>query len=240
MTRYQALKISLSKEEKQLINSILEKIRKEDKKKNKKALLISSREFAKLLNQKERVLIQKILQIDPRQYGFEGRYLGVQTIPKDLVAIRHQKYKLKDKTKTIKTQYLPRHTYLAYKKLNSVLVRDTGRKLLIESGYRSSAYQLITFLWYLRFYKFSFFKTIKRVALPGYSEHCLSRMPAIDFITLNGIPTEEKLLAFAKTKEYQWLLKNAEKFCFYQSYSKNNKAGIIYEPWHWQFRKKAL
>lgn len=158
-------------------------------------------------------------------------------MPKNLVAIRNQKYKLEKKIENISDQYLPKPVYLAYKNLNSILFKETKKKLLIDSGYRSPAYQIITFLWYLKFHKFDFLKTVKRVAIHGYSEYGFPKEQDVDFITLDGVPTNEKPLEFSKTAEYKWLLKNANNFCFYQSYPCGNKLGVMFEPWHWQYRK---
>jgi len=221
--------------DKELIVSILEKIEKE--KKNSEVRIISFDSLFDLLKKDEKILVEKFRDINPLVYGFKGRYFGIQNVPKNLVAIRNQKYKSKDKVEKIETQYLPKPVFEAYKKLNSALYRATKKKLLVDSGYRSPAYQIITFLWYLNFHKFNFSKTIKRVAIPGYSEHGFPRGQAVDFITDEGIPSDEKPLDFAKTIEYKWLLENANKFRFYQSYPRNNKLGVMFEPWHWQFRK---
>ena len=228
-------KFSISSKDKKLIVSILEKI--ENKKKNSEVRIIDFNPLFKILDKEEKILVEKFRDINPLIYGFKGRYLGIQNVPKNIIAIRNQKYKSKDKIEKIEIQYLPNPVFVAYKKLNSALYKDTKKKLLIDSGYRSPAYQIITFLWYLNFHKFNFSKTIKRVAIPGYSEHGFPKGQAVDFITTGGIPSDERPLDFAKTIEYKWLLKNANKFGFYQSYPRNNKLGLMFEPWHWQFRK---
>jgi LAS superfamily LD-carboxypeptidase LdcB len=101
------------------------------------------------------------------------------------------------------------------------------------SGYRSPAYQIFVFLWYLKFYKFNFPQTIKRAAIPGYSEHGFPERQAIDFITEDGSPSEKNPSDFEKTVEYRWLRKNADKFNFYETNPKNNNLGTMFEPWHW-------
>lgn len=68
----------------------------------------------------------------------------------------------------------------------------------------------------------------------GYSEHQLGT--TIDFTTSKiGSAT----LDFAKTKEYEWLLKNAYKHGFILSYPEDNPS-YIFEPWHWRFVGVAL
>lgn len=203
-------KFSLSHQERKIITSVLKRV--ENEKKNSEVRIISFDFLFKLLNKDEEILVRKFRDINPLAYGFKGCYLGIQKVPNNLVAIHNQKYKSKEKTKKIEIQYLPRPVYLAYKKLNIALHQETQKKLLVSSGYRSLAYQVVIFLWYLNFYKFNFQKTIKRVAISGYSEHGFPKGQAVDFITLDGIPTDEKPLNFAKTIEYKWLLKNADKF----------------------------
>lgn len=228
-------KFSVSPKDKELGASILKKIEKENK--NGEAKIIDFDSFFKLLNKDEKILVERFRDINPKIYGFKGPYLGIQGVPKNLVAISNQKYKLKNKIKKIETQYLPKPVFAAYKKLNDAIYKDIGKKLLVESGYRSPAYQIVTFFYFFYFYKFNFLKTIKRVAIPGYSEHGFPKGQAVDFFTTEGVPSDERPLDFAKTIEYKWLLKNANKFGFYLSYPRNNKLGMMFEPWHWQFRK---
>lgn len=217
-----------------IISSALKKI-EEEKIKNSKFVIVAFNEFYRLLDSEEVNLVKRFLDINPKDYGFKGSFFGIKEVRKNLIPIKDQKYILKNKTVKIEVQYLPRLVYLAYKKLNQQLKEDIERQLLIESGYRSPAYQLYIFLYYLKFHKWNFNKIIKRVALPGYSEHGNSRETALDFITEKGIPTDERPFDFVKTKEYKWLLRNARKFDFYQSYPKNNNLGVIFEPWHWRF-----
>ena len=63
----------------------------------------------------------------------------------------------------------------------------------------------------------------------GYSEHQLGT--TLDFTT----PAVGGTFAgFDKTKEYDWLTKNAWKYGFVISYPKGNTY-YQYEPWHWRF-----
>ncbi len=229
-------KFLVSREDRKLINSILTKI--EIKKRNLETQVMSFSQLFNLLTEDEVALIKRFKNINPRIYGFKGRFLGIQKVPKNLVKIKNQKYKREGKSEKIEAQYLPKPVYLAYKKLNQALHRDIGKRLLIDSGYRSSANQVTSFLWYLNFYKFNFLKTVRRVAIAGYSEHGFSRGQALDFITTNGIPNDERPMDFEKTIEYSWLMKNADKFGFYQSYPRNNGLGIMFEPWHWALKRK--
>jgi hypothetical protein len=216
-------------EEKNLILSVLKKTKTGDFR------VVSFPALFRLLSSDEKLFAKKILKIDPTQYGSKVPYLGISKVPASLVAVKNQKYFYEEKMKKIATQYVPKLVFGAYQELNRALFKETGRKICIESGYRSPAYQLIVFLRYLHFYDFDLKQTIQRSALPGYSEHGFPKRQALDFINQDGIPDDLGLLDFSKTLEYKWLTKNADTFGFFLSYPQNNKLGMIFEPWHWHF-----
>jgi D-alanyl-D-alanine carboxypeptidase len=68
-------------------------------------------------------------------------------------------------------------------------------------------------------------------ARPGYSEHHTGK--AIDLTTPGFLTLEEE---FEKSEAFKWLMKNGNNFGFHLSYPRDNKYGIIYEPWHWRFK----
>ena len=71
---------------------------------------------------------------------------------------------------------------------------------------------------------------LKENKLPGLSEHHSGN--AIDIIS-----NSYKLsLEFENSLAYAWLVKNAYKYGFHLTYPKNNKQGIMFEPWHWYFK----
>ena len=199
--------------------------------------IVSFTEISKHLNKKEINLIRKFLELDPRRFGFRGEFFGINGSPANLVPIMGQKYKVKGNEKIIKTQYLPTPIWLAYWKMNEAFCGETGRKLLINSGYRSPACQVLTFFHYLKLHEFDFAKTMAGVALPGYSEHGNPENQAIDFMTVDGIPSDKTPNGFEKTNEFRWLTKHGRKFGFVMSYPPNNNYGIKFEPWHWRYEK---
>lgn len=67
-------------------------------------------------------------------------------------------------------------------------------------------------------------------AVPGYSEHHSGR--AIDLGTPGCAPLDE---AFEHTPAFAWLQRHADTFGFRLSYPRDNRHGVIYEPWHWCF-----
>ena len=62
----------------------------------------------------------------------------------------------------------------------------------------------------------------------GYSEHHTGR--AIDLGT-PGYPVLEQ--EFDQSDAFTCLEKNGRQFGFRMSYPRNNRHGIVYEPWHW-------
>ena len=65
--------------------------------------------------------------------------------------------------------------------MNDRMFKEIGRKVLVTSGYRSPAYQLL-FAYYLDMYDFDIQKTDEKSRTsPGYSEHSVADYVAIDF-----------------------------------------------------------
>jgi D-alanyl-D-alanine carboxypeptidase len=95
-----------------------------------------------------------------------------------------------------------------------------GLCLKIISSHRTFAYQQ---------YLYDSIKDKTRVALPGSSEHELGT--AVDFISCT-----DETADFATLPEYQWLKDNASSYGFTESYTKDNSAGFMYEPWHWNYK----
>jgi len=222
--------------DKDIIISILARIKKKTGTQGVKT--ISFPRLFKILDKREKIFVKKFLKMDPREYGLKNKFLGTPSVPKNLVLIKDQFYVVRRKRRIIEEQYVPRPVYDAYAQLNQALEKETGKKLLINSGYRSPAYQTIIFFEYLKFYGFDVSKTARRVAFPGYGEHCVPQRQALDFVTTEGIPTDERPLDFEKTPEYRWLKKNAHRFGFALSYPRKNPEGMMHEPWHWRFEKK--
>lgn len=209
-----------------------------EKEKNPRASLISFNDLHGLLDNSEKKLIGKVLSVNPKDYGKNFTiFYGIKAVPKNLVAIRNQKYfSAKDKKiKKVKTQFLPGPVFEAFKKLNTALKKDLGRTINVISGYRSPAYQALILSVVLSENKWSVKKTLRRLTLPGCSEHGYPPHQAMDVAPERGI---KRLEDFDKTEEYNWLLKNAHRFGFRLSYPKGNKYGVMFEPWHWRYVKQ--
>lgn len=219
------------------VKSLLEKVESLKSKWKDRIVILKWSDLQSCFSKKEICIFDKLKKIDPSGFGFKGPFLSHEADPSGLVKISGQKYIFEGEEKEIAPQYLSKDVYGALNKMNNAIVNDIDRKLLVDSGYRSSAYQAIVFLWYLDFFKYDLRKTFGRVALPGYSEHgCLKRQ-AIDFLTIDGKPSENNPYDFVETIEYKWLKKRAKDFGFAESYPKDNVWGVVYEPWHWSFSK---
>lgn len=225
--------IKFSDFDKKIGDKLFKKIKQDLKKDSNKWPILTFEKLFEILNKKEKQLIEKILTINCKEYDIKLPFLGIESVPKNLIIIENQKYELGKKIEIVRPQYLPKNVFLAYQQLNQVMEKDINRSVNVLSGYRSPAYQSIVYFSNLYLNNWNVKKTLKKSFLPGYSNHGYSKQQAIDFAPKKGI---KNLKNFYKTKEYKWSIKNARKFNFYLSYSKNNKFGIVFEPWHWHYK----
>ncbi len=186
----------------------------------------------------ERNFALRIFSIAPSELGFKGPFYSIDK-PGKLVKL--QSIKLNPGRET-GVQYLPEHVYNDYLKLAEQMKKDLGRKLFVDSGYRSPGRQAYLFFYYLvKSNNFSLRENAKWIAMPGYSEHGHPVNTAIDFTSengINGFSGGQTAADFVKLDEYGWMLENASGFNFYLSYPEGNKYGVAFEPWHWHWEKK--
>ncbi len=206
------------------------------RKKDATAPLMTFRELYQGLGTREQDFLNRVRQIKPSDAEFDStisfKKIDGQTIFK------------KGKPETsekIDAQYLPQNVYDAYEKLMAAMKQDLGKRLWVESGYRSPAYQLYTFLYYTPKHHYSLKETRQWVALPGHSEHGNPKDQAIDFINEEGIDGDsdhqQTAADFEVLPEYQWLQRRAKEFGFELSYPRGSK-NTTFEPWHWRYYKK--
>ena len=114
-------------------------------------------------------------------------------------------------------------------------MRDEAKKdgiyLVFLSGYRSINLQNEIFYSLKSFRNQEAAERARVSAPPGYSEH--STGFAIDIGDANKRETDFET-EFENTDAFKWLIKNAAKFHFKLSFTKDNKY-IDYEPWHWRY-----
>jgi len=207
------------------------------KKKEGKAPLITFDELYAGLGEDEQAFLDRVRSINPRKsFNFQGTHLSESSEGIRFKRIKAQKIRKKGKPEKLDPQYLPKEVWQDYKRLMKAMKKDLGKKLLVESGYRSPAYQLYTFLYYLPKHHYSLVETGHWVALPGYSEHGAPGRQAIDFINEEGINGEDNAEEFERLPEYEWLLRRAKEFGFELSYPRASK-GVTFEPWHWRWTK---
>ncbi len=227
-----------------MVKTLLEKLEPLTKAREKEETLatLTFDELYAPLNEKEAQFLKDFQNLDAKELNVRIPFRGMASGKERLTKITGQKIRYvrveNGDTHEIGVQYLPQNVYERYQDMMAAMEKDLGKRLLIESGYRSSAYQLYLFVFYLSNHKYSIRETVKFVALPGYSEHGAPAYQAIDFINEFGINGEYNTKEFEDLPEYQWLLKHAGEFGFVQSYPKTAQSGITYEPWHWRFEAR--
>ncbi len=199
-------------------------------KKKGQAPLINFEDLYEGLNAEQKAFLEKVRTL--KQGGtFKSPGNSLTRISGQVITVNGER-------EVLDPQYLPRWSYEAYQEMMLQMHKDTGKELLIESGYRSPAYQLYLFIYYLAKHKYSITETRRWVALPGHSEHGDPDRQAIDFISLEGVNGDsdrgQTAADFEKIPEYGWLQKNAGRYGFELSYPKKTPENS-YEPWHWRF-----
>ena len=126
--------------------------------------------------------------------------------------------------------WLHRDAARGWQRLRQQAAAD-GIALDAISGYRSHDYQLGIFAR-KRDRGLGVEDILKVNAAPGYSEHHSGY--ALDIGTPGEPPAEE---SFESTAAFAWLGEHAGRFGFQLSYPRDNPHGIVYEPWHWCWRR---
>ncbi len=170
--------------------------------------------------------------------GATSHYFGEPATPPVLVPVGPQLIMKNNQQLPLDPQYLPHPAFQAYQRMMEAMEADLGRRLRVESGYRSPAYQLYLFLYYLPKHGYSIEETNRFVALPGHSEHGYPPRQAIDFINEQGINGEDHPEEFEALPEYAWLQQHAPAHGFALSYPRDNPHHTAFEPWHWHFEEQ--
>lgn len=222
--------------EKNIINAMLQKFMKL-RAEYQHVRIISFAQLKYALTHNEKNFLEVFLSVNPHIYGFRGERYGMLRVPKELVTIKRESAPGGGRVVTRGVHYLPKEVYGAYRTMNRAMLAGIGRRVFVESGYRSPAYQCILFLEYLAQDNFDMHKTVTRIAFPGYSEHGAPSFQAIDFITEDREHNSTDDPVFEKTKEYHWLCAHAAEYGFALSYPRGNTWGVAFEPWHWHYCK---
>jgi LAS superfamily LD-carboxypeptidase LdcB len=205
------------------------------KKQDGSANLITWEELYGPLTPQQRVFLDGFRALKAETLGATSHHFGDQDVPADLVPVGSQQVLKEGVATPLDPQYLPREALEAYERMMERMKADVGRGLLVESGYRSPAYQLYLFLFYLPKHGYSIRETNRFVALPGYSEHGYPPRQAVDFINEEGINGEDHPEEFEALPEYRWLEASGHEFGFFLSYPRENPHNTAFEPWHWHY-----
>ena len=201
--------------------------------------IVTLDELKALLSTGQQVIVDQIMNLKPQDYGVKTPYAGdLEPVPADLVKVSGQQYTEHGERKTLGEKYVPRHIFEAYVRMNEAFMAGhPNRKLLIQSCYRSPAYQVVVFInWLIEGYHGDIAKTIRHASPPDYSQHTIASKAAIDFKNVDGLPSGHHPEDFRETVEYAWLRRHGGEFSFYESWPEDNESGMRAEPWHWQYR----
>ena len=227
----------LSPEDQVRLHAILETLGPiiDAKKSDGTANLLTWEELYAPLDDGGRAFLDALRTLRGETLGATSHYFGEASGPLDLVAIEPQFIRKDDQQVSLDPQHLPRPAHDAYREMMVAMERDLGTFLRVESGYRSHAYQLYLFLFYMPKHGHSIRETNRFVALPGHSEHGHPPRQAIDFINEHGINGEDHPEEFEALPEYAWLQTHAADFRFFLSYPRDNPHHTAFEPWHWHY-----
>ncbi len=194
--------------------------------------------FFQPLTPEQCYFIDQFRALKAETLGSTSHYFGEAAGHADIVPVGAQTV-LKAGTPTaLDPQFLPCTTLDAYTRMMDAMQTNLSKRLLVESGYRSPAYQLYLFMFYLPKHGHSIKETNRFVALPGYSEHGNPSRQAIDFINEQSVNGEDHPEEFEALPEYRWLQDHAKTFGFFLSYPRNNTDHTAFEPWHWHFESQ--
>ena len=211
----------------------------DQRKKEGTAPLIIFGELYARLTAEQKAFMEEFRAIDPAAVGGSSRRLPPPAPNTRFIQMDRQAALREGKPVLLDTQYLPEPAYEAYARMMGAMEQDLGKSLRVESGYRSPAYQLYLFLFYMPKHDYSVRETNRHVALPGCSEHGSPAFQAIDFITPGGINGEDRPEEFEELQEYGWLNARAKEFGFFLSYPRplasSGPAASAFEPWHWHY-----
>ena len=208
----------------------------DERKKEGTAPLITLEELTARLTSEQKGFLEEFRKIDPAAVGGASRRLPAPAPDTQFIRLDRQVVLREEKPIQVDTQFLPAAAHTAYQRMMEAMERDLGKRLLVESGYRSPAYQLTLFLFYMPKHGYSVRETNRHVALPGCSEHGSPAFQAIDFITPEGINGEDRPEEFEELQEYGWLHARAREFGFFLSYPRGGESA--FEPWHWHYEEQ--
>lgn len=204
------------------------------KKQDGTAILLKWDELYAPLDPEERKFLDDFRSLRGEALGATSHYFG-EFVKMDLAPVGKQSVTKDGQAKPLDPQYLPHPALESYQRMMASMKAELGKQLLVDSGYRSPAYQLYLFIFFMSNHDLSARETNKHVALPGHSEHGNPAQQAIDFINEEGINGEDHPEQFEALPEYAWLMQHANAYGFFLSYPRGNALNTAFEPWHWHY-----
>lgn len=193
------------------------------------------------LNWYQKLFANRIFSINPNELGFKGPFYSTEK-PKNLVKVESVKLGGDESARETGIVYCPPESYKDYLAMMKSMEEQIGKRLYIDSGYRSPGRQAYLVFYYLATSSnFSLIENARWIAWPGFSEHGHPVNNAIDFTStegINGFSNGQTSEDFTRLPEYEWLKENAGRFNFYLSYPEGNPHGVAFEPWHWHWEIK--
>ncbi|MBI4227607.1 MAG: hypothetical protein HY600_05010, partial [Candidatus Omnitrophica bacterium] len=96
----------------------------------------------------QRAFLDALRAVSPESLGGSSRRLPPPSPYEAFVRIDGQIVQQHGEAETLHPEFLPRPVFDAYQRMMRAMQRDLGRRLFVESGYRSPAHQLYLFCFY--------------------------------------------------------------------------------------------
>lgn len=194
---------------------------------------ISNADLSRTLSDDENNLLSLLREIDTTALGVTLPKQNTDVTNEQLVISPDQLFIRNHRAEWTGGRHITATALAAFSAMSRSAETSLGVPLILQSAYRSPAYQGLLFIDELVRLDYDVLSTIKRASIPGFSEHTDTDWLATDIMphTVNAVG-----FRFEDTPEYAWLKEHAEEFDFYESYPEGNEAGLVFEPWHWQHR----
>ncbi|MCT4592263.1 MAG: D-alanyl-D-alanine carboxypeptidase family protein [Candidatus Gracilibacteria bacterium] len=221
-------------------NSILAKVKKDFKNdfETGEIVFLSHDKLAEILAHEEMAMVEQVFELDPEQFGVH--FLRFSDCEVDYPRDKFQALDMPKQlgSRKIVTPFVHQKILPYLNEMLSRLEQEKGVRLYVESAYRSPYYQAFLFLDYTRHFK-TVSATAEYVAIPCYSEHGTLIRPAVDFILPNGISDQNPEL-FMDSFQFDWIYENSREFGFDLTFTRDNRFGYGFEPWHFHFKDLPL
>lgn len=161
--------------------------------------------------------------IDSVEYAVSDRWCGKQIAPEQMAQPTRMLLLPQELTFEDYRIYVAEDAGRAFVQM-AASARSDSVTLIVDSGYRSVAYQTRIIARRLAGGQ-SFARIMAFVAPPGYSEHHTGQ--AFDLVPSDA--------GFADTEAYRWLSRNADRFGFKETLPPAVTDSAGWESWHWVF-----